>query len=61
VHIYSVGESIAVENKIKLRTSTDGVSQYGLAHLSKLYQLHNNKEIDIMNTATIFKVSLPLM
>jgi hypothetical protein len=61
VHIYTVGNSIAVENKIKPRTTTDGVSQYGLAHLSKLYQLHYNKEIDIMNTATIFKVSLPLI
>jgi LytS/YehU family sensor histidine kinase len=61
VHIYSIGESIAVENKINLRTTTDGVSQYGLAHLSKLYQLHYNKDIDIMNTQTIFKVSLPLI
>ena len=61
LHIYSSGESIVVENKINLRTSTDGVSQYGLAHISKLYQLHYYKEIDIMNTATIFKVSLPLI
>ena len=61
VHIYTIGDLIAVENKIKLRTTTDGVSQYGLAHLSKLYQLHYNKEIDIMNTATFFKVSLPLI
>jgi LytS/YehU family sensor histidine kinase len=61
VHIYSVGNSISVENKVKLRTTTDGVSQYGLAHLSKLYQLHYNKEIDIMNTATFFKVNLPLI
>ena len=61
VHIYSMGNSIAVENKIRLRTSTDGVSQYGLAHLNKLYQLHYNKDIDIMNTTTIFKVTLPLI
>jgi hypothetical protein len=61
VYIYSIGNTIAVENKINLRTTTDGVSQYGLAHLSKLYQLHYNKEIDIANTAPIFKVTLPLI
>jgi hypothetical protein len=61
VHIYGIGNLIAVENKIKLRTTTDGVSQYGLAHLNKLYQLYYNKEIDIISTATIFKVSLPLI
>jgi two-component system LytT family sensor kinase len=60
VRIYSKENSIVVENKIKLRTTTDGVSQYGLAHLSKLYQLHYNQEIDITNTSTIFSVSLPL-
>ena len=61
VQIYTIGVSIVVENKINLRTTTDGVSQYGLAHLSKLYQLQYNKEIDITNTATIFKVTLPLI
>lgn len=61
VDIFSNGEMIVVENKINLRTSTDGVSQYGLAHISKLYQLHYNKDIDIMSTPTIFKVSLPII
>lgn len=61
VQIYSEGNSIVVENKIKLRTTTDGISQYGLAHLSKLYELHSSLEIQILNTPTIFKVSLPLI
>jgi sensor histidine kinase YesM len=61
VQIYSKGESIVVENRINLRSTTDGVSQYGLAHLSKLYQLHYNQDIDITNTTTIFSVSLPLI
>ena len=52
---------ITVENKLQLRSTTEGGSRYGLAHLSKLYSLHYNKEIEISSTAATFKVSLPLM
>ncbi len=61
VRVTSSDNSIIVENPIRLRSSTEGVSQYGLAHLSKLYQLRYNKEIEIVNTENIFKVTLPLI
>lgn len=62
VRIYVVdGDWIVVENKLQLRAETDGVSQYGLAHLNKQYGLHFNRAIEITSTSDIFKVSLPLL
>ncbi|RZK45331.1 MAG: histidine kinase, partial [Pedobacter sp.] len=61
VQVYIAKDQIIVENLINLRSTTDGISQYGLFNLNTLYQLHYNKEIEIFQYDGVFKVSLPIL
>jgi sensor histidine kinase YesM len=61
VRIYTIGENtLAVENRIQLRSVNETGSQYGLAHLNAQYKLYD-KEVEITHTADVFNVCLPLL
>ncbi|PCI34815.1 MAG: hypothetical protein COB60_05660 [Flavobacteriaceae bacterium] len=60
VRVYSEGDHIIVENKIRLRTSFVDSTGSGLGNLDKRYFLLKQQHIIIKNTNQIFKVNLPL-
>lgn len=60
VAVYSEGDSILVENKIRERTSLPDQTGYGLMNLQKRFGLIKKTDITIQRTEEKFRVTLPL-
>jgi two-component system, LytTR family, sensor kinase len=61
INLYNEGEALVIENTINIRTQAEKSTGIGLGNIRKRYSFLTRKEVQITQTGSHFKVSIPLL